>query len=136
MERRMPKDIAAAVTIQLVNLPPGKLLLEVEMYLLDREHHNTYRQWQKQGSPRAPEEAHIRELLLAGELSPNSQFKAFVEQGSASFEVLLSQQSLQLYIVRLFKNRKDDDTYDSQQTAQNLVWRRLQSRSMAQRGLG
>lgn len=91
----------AATSVRLVNLPPGKSLLEVSVYLLDHEHHNTYRQWQKQGSPKTPEEADVEELIKAGELSPNSQFTAFVENGEVNFELLLPKQSLQLYIVRV-----------------------------------
>lgn len=94
-------DSEAAVSVQLVNLPLGKLWLEVDVYVLDREHHNTYRQWQQQGSPRTPEEADVGELIKAGELSPDSRFTAFAENGVTLLEWIMPKQSLQLCIVRV-----------------------------------
>lgn len=88
-----------SVELRLTQITNGDRL-EVSVYCLDRDHHNTYRAWQKQGSPRRAEEAELQSLLSAGELKPTDTFHIPVHSGEAVIPVTLPGHSLRLYIIR------------------------------------
>jgi xylan 1,4-beta-xylosidase len=68
-------------------------------YILNRERHNTYRAWQRLGSPRTAECADLKELLQAGELSVDENLEIPVQGGYAELHFSIPKHSLRLYVI-------------------------------------
>jgi xylan 1,4-beta-xylosidase len=71
----------------------------VETLIMDRNNHNTYRLWQRMGSPRNIEAMDIPALRAGGEINPAGGYDVFVSGGTLSLPVNLAAQSMQLYLI-------------------------------------
>lgn len=79
----------------------GAKCLEMKAYRLDREHHNTYREWQKQGSPQNPEGADMEKLAACAELHCNQEFVLPVEEDGTLLTVSIPRHGMCLFIANL-----------------------------------
>ncbi|MGI5899590.1 MAG: GH39 family glycosyl hydrolase [Christensenellales bacterium] len=71
----------------------------VQVYLMDREHHNTYRLWQAMGGRREPDAVDMAALRKAAELTPNREYQIVVEGGVHKLPLHLQAQSAHLYML-------------------------------------
>ena len=80
--------------IRLTDLPEGSW--RIRRILLDREHHNTYRLWQRMGSPEKPDEKQLAELTEEARLCWDMEEWAEAEGGVLELSAKLPPQSIQL----------------------------------------
>ena len=73
---------------------------EIEMYSLDRENNNTYREWIRQGSPKTPADADMVSLKNMATLSSVRMPDLFCENGMLKISQLLPRHSLKLMILK------------------------------------
>lgn len=74
-------------------------VVKTNAYCLDQVHNNTYRSWQKQGSPRTLAEADIETLKEAGTLSADLASIVKVEGGQINLRFDLPDHSMKLYEI-------------------------------------
>lgn len=75
--------------------------LRIQVYCLDRNHHNTYRHWEKQGAPGTLQEADMEILREIGNLKPDFEETVSVEEGSAALYFVLPMHSMRLYEITI-----------------------------------
>jgi hypothetical protein len=71
----------------------------IEIIVMDKNNHNTYRLWQCMGSPRSIKAMDLPVLRECGEIKPGRGFEVIVQNGSLSLPVNLAAQSMQLYLI-------------------------------------
>lgn len=86
--------IADDIRIELTGLANGRFT--VDEYNLDRENNNTYRQWQKQGSPKTSKEADLESLKKAANLSVTKSSDLKSMDGKLELNVRLPRHSMKL----------------------------------------
>ncbi|MBD0384742.1 GH39 family glycosyl hydrolase [Paenibacillus sedimenti] len=74
--------------------------MHVSAYILDDERHNTYRAWQRLGSPSTAECADLPALLRVGELSVDETVDIPVQAGEASLRFSMPRHSMRLYVIK------------------------------------
>jgi hypothetical protein len=91
--------ISDKIDIQLSGLATGNYT--VEEYSLDREHNNTYREWQKQGSPKTSKEADMKKMKAAADLSvTNSSIKKSIKD-EMELNLSLPRHSMKLIKIKI-----------------------------------
>ncbi|NQU53757.1 MAG: hypothetical protein HQ522_14605 [Bacteroidetes bacterium] len=68
----------------------------IEEYSLDRKNNNTYREWQKQGSPKTSKDADLKSLQKAADLSVTKSSKVKTEDGEIGLKIKLPRHSMKL----------------------------------------
>ncbi|MCK4921262.1 MAG: hypothetical protein KAS71_09460, partial [Bacteroidales bacterium] len=91
-------SISDQVSIQISGLQDGTY--SIEEYSLDRENNNTYREWEKQGSPKSSKDADLKRLLKAGELSVTKSTSKQSVNGILNMEFSLARHSMILFKLR------------------------------------
>jgi xylan 1,4-beta-xylosidase len=91
-------SIADDIEIQLAGLAEGNYT--VEEYSLDRENNNTYREWQKQGSPKTSKEADLQSLQKAANLSVTHSSKLLSTNGELELKMNLPRHSMKLIKIK------------------------------------
>lgn len=71
----------------------------IRRMLLDREHHNTYRMWQKYGSPERPEGDVLKKIKAAGEFSWDGEDSVEVQGGMLEIKQALPVQSIIFFSI-------------------------------------
>ena len=71
----------------------------IRLMLLDREHHNTYRMWQKYGSPEHPEGDVLKKIKAAGEFSWDEEDSVEVQGGMLEIKQTLPVQSIIFFSI-------------------------------------
>lgn len=89
------------ITIQLSGLAKGSYT--VEEYILDRENNNTYRAWEKQGSPKTSKDADLESLRKAADLSISNSEKVKSKEGELELSMKLLRHSMKLIKIKFFK---------------------------------
>ncbi|MFA6134131.1 MAG: hypothetical protein WC869_08975 [Phycisphaerae bacterium] len=74
-----------SLEITLEGLPAGAREMSIECCFLDRDRHNTYRRWQKMGSPKDPAQADLKALMDEATLRPDCTMSCGVSGGKARF---------------------------------------------------
>jgi xylan 1,4-beta-xylosidase len=90
---------AAAVTLELSNLPPpARESFELQHHRVDREHSNAYTAWQRLGSPLAPTRVQYAQLEAASRLATLAESPASVtaENGRVALRFTLPRQAVSL----------------------------------------
>jgi beta-xylosidase len=87
-------DIADEVKLQITGLPDG--LYDVEVYSLDRENGNTYREWVRQGSPKTSADADMGVLENTAAMTSGKIFKLSSDQGELNIKLSLPRHSMKL----------------------------------------
>jgi xylan 1,4-beta-xylosidase len=92
----------AQVTLALTGLPAGANAVSVTHYRIDRQHSNAYAEWQRMGSPVAPDAAQYAALERASALAPleGSPSAIAVDGGKAALSFALPRQGVSLLEVR------------------------------------
>jgi xylan 1,4-beta-xylosidase len=65
-------------------------------YAMDREHNNTYREWQKQGMPNSSNDADLVKLERAADLSITDSFFVKTNNGNLKFSLQMPRHSMKL----------------------------------------
>ncbi len=91
--------ISDQVNVQVLGLPDGEY--SVEKYRLDRENNNTYRAWQKQGSPKTSKDADMESLKIAAELTITNSAKKQSVDGELLLNFALPRHSMMLLKITL-----------------------------------
>lgn len=89
--------IADDVEILLAGLPDGSY--SVETFDLDRAHNNSYRTWEKLGSPSKPGEADIKAMQEAAELSVSASYSINSDDGKTALTFSLPRHSMKLILI-------------------------------------
>lgn len=84
------------VVISLTSLKDGTVYTLNETRL-DRQHHNTYREWQRLGSLPNPSPAIIDRLIKTAELSPDATSQVQVENSSLVLSFAIPRHSMVLF---------------------------------------
>jgi xylan 1,4-beta-xylosidase len=63
---------------------------------LDREHHNTYREWERLGSPVTADERTVAVLMKTAELKPDNRFRVEPTGGCATLRVRIPRHGMVL----------------------------------------
>jgi xylan 1,4-beta-xylosidase len=87
-------NISDDIAIDLSGLAKGNYT--IEEYSLDRENNNTYREWQKQGSPKTSKDADLKSLQKAADLSVTKSSKGKSTNGDIKLEMKLPRHSMKL----------------------------------------
>jgi len=87
------------VEIEISGLATGNY--SIEEYSLDRENNNTYREWQKQGSPLTSKEADLKSLQNAADLSVTKSSRVKTEDGEIGLKMNLPRHSMKLIKIEI-----------------------------------
>lgn len=88
---------AAAVSLRLSGLPAEWVAAERRHYRIDEHHSNAYAEWQRLGSPLAPDEAQYRKLQEASQLAElDDPTTVALEQGACEMTLVLPRQGVSL----------------------------------------
>jgi xylan 1,4-beta-xylosidase len=92
----------AQVTVALTGLPAGASTVSVTHHRIDSQHSNAYAEWQRMGSPVAPDAAQYAALERASALAPleGSPSAIAVDGGKAALSFALPRQGVSLLEVR------------------------------------
>lgn len=90
---------ADKIDIQISGLAKGSYT--VEEYSLDRENNNTYREWEKQGSPKTSKDADLLKLKGAADLSVTKSTQKKSTDGEMELNFKLPRHSIKLIKIRL-----------------------------------
>jgi len=93
-------SISDEIEIELSGLTNGKY--SVQEYALDRENNNTYREWQKQGSPKSSKNANLKSLQKAADLSVTKTKEIKAEKSRIKLRMHLQRHSMKL--IKITKN--------------------------------
>jgi len=96
-------SISDSVSILVSGLSDNMCL--VEEYSLDRDHNNTFRAWQKQGSPKKSNEADLESLREAEELSVTKSYSGKIKAGELNLQLVLSRHSAVLIKIEMEDTR-------------------------------
>lgn len=91
-------SVSDTVAIRISGMPDG--IYTVETYSMDRENNNTYRAWQKQGSPETSGDADLKSLEEAAELSVTDSSNERSSDGEMVLEILLPRHSMKLIEIK------------------------------------
>ena len=72
---------------------------KANIYTMDDNHHNTYRAWQRQGSPKTAAETDIEALKREGELRPDQTISVPVNGGAATLSFELKDHTMHLCVL-------------------------------------
>jgi xylan 1,4-beta-xylosidase len=86
--------ISDQIDLTLTNLSGQQLT--VAFYLLDRKHHNTYRAWERMGSPAEVTPNIAEQLIAEAELQPTEQRTMEIQNGTTKLTVKLPRHSMML----------------------------------------
>jgi len=92
-------NITNQIAVNLKNLPDGSL--SIEKYLLDAEHNNTYRTWQRIGSPEFLKDTNIDRLWNTARLSKSEEKQGQIQNGKFQLRMDLPRHSMQLLICNI-----------------------------------
>ena len=87
-------SISDEINIQISALNKGNY--RIKEYALDRENNNTYREWQKQGSPKTSKEANLEELRKVASLAITQSYEKESEKGEMELNMKLPRHSMKL----------------------------------------
>ena len=87
------------VILQVSGMPVGEY--SITEYRLDREHNNTYREWQRQGSPGSSEEADLDRLYKAATLTPADLYREDCPDGELNLNITLPRHSMSLIKIKI-----------------------------------
>ena len=73
----------------------------IEEFSLDRENNNTYREWQKQGSPKTSKDADLNSLQKAADLTVTKSSKIETTNGKIELKMKLSRCSMKLIKIEI-----------------------------------
>ena len=73
----------------------------IEEYNLDREDNNTYREWQKQGSPKTSKDADLEKLWEAADLSITNSIKLSNSDDYLQLKMNLPRHSMKLMKIKI-----------------------------------
>ncbi len=90
--------VSDQVIINISGITDG--IYSIEGYSLDRENNNTYRAWEKQGSPKKSGEADMTNLKKSAELSVTTTTQKQTDNGRMELELSLPRHSMVL--IKLF----------------------------------
>jgi len=92
---------AAAMQIALTGLPPSVTEAKLTHYRIDTNHSNAYGEWQRMGSPIAPNDRQYRQLQEASNLAKLSDAPATlnIQSGGADLRFTLPRQGVSLIIA-------------------------------------
>ncbi len=91
---------AAAVELQLANLPAKTGRATVEHYTIDADHSNAYSAWQKLGSPQKPTPQQYDQLEQAGQLAEGPPIEPVaIADGAATIQLTLPRQAVSLLVI-------------------------------------
>ncbi len=92
--------VDAQVSLHLANLPVELHEAKLTRYQIDQTHGNSYAEWQRMGSPRAPNEQEYDRLVQAAALAPVVEGSPLaVAQGVADTSFALPRQGVALLVV-------------------------------------
>jgi len=86
--------ISDQVSIQITGMPDGDYT--VQEYSMDRQNNNTYREWQKQGSPETPKDADLERMTKAAALSITGSSTKRCVNGEVMLDLTLPRHSMVL----------------------------------------
>jgi len=91
----------AEVEITLQNLPTTSGTAKFTRYQIDQTHSNAYAEWQRLGSPGAPDEKQYEQMRKAGQLATLADAPASVSvhDGAAALKITLSRQAVSLLVL-------------------------------------
>ncbi|MBT3384666.1 MAG: hypothetical protein HN778_13275 [Prolixibacteraceae bacterium] len=87
------------IDIEISGLTKGNYL--VEEYSLDRENNNTYREWERQGSPKTSKDADLKRLKEAADLSVTNSSEKKNEKGKFELNLKLPRHSMMLVKIKV-----------------------------------
>ena len=92
----------AAVNLVLTGLPTGVATARVTHYRIDRQHSNAYAEWQRMGSPIAPDPAQYAAMEQASQLAtlPLSPATLGLSGGKTTLDFTLPRQGVSLLVVQ------------------------------------
>lgn len=97
---------ADQIKLQISGLKKGDYM--IEEYSLDREHHNTYREWQKQGSPKTSKDADLLKLQSAADLSVTNTAQKNSTDGALQLDLDLPRHSMRLIKIRIQEKERQN----------------------------
>lgn len=90
-ERKFPER---SYSVSFQGLSDGKYKLEI--FTLDDTHNNTYRLWQRLGSPAEPNEEQLKALHREGEITADTEIQVTVSDGKFTYNTTLTSMSAKL----------------------------------------
>lgn len=93
--------ISDEIEISINGLGDGNYM--VSEYSLDRGNNNTYREWQRQGSPKKSKDADLVKLREAADLSVTNSYEIKSENGLAELKMKLRRHSMRLLKIEKIK---------------------------------
>jgi len=91
--------ISDELQIKLSGLKNGNY--SIKEYALDRENNNTYREWQRQGSPKTSKDADLYSLNKAAELSVSTSSEVITDNGEIELGMKISRHSMKLIKIEI-----------------------------------
>ncbi len=92
----------ANISLALHHLPASSTNATIRRYSVDSQHSNAFTEWQKMGSPTAPNDSQYAKLLAAGQLAEVETLGPIsVSNGEATIEIKLARQAVSLLIFDL-----------------------------------
>lgn len=92
-------SLSDEIQIEIAGLIKGNY--SFEEYSLDRENNNTYREWQKQGSPLTSKDADLKNLQKAADLTLTNSEKIKTENGEIKLKMELPRYSMKLIKIKI-----------------------------------
>ena len=91
----------ARIALTLANLPLSTVSAKLTRFQIDQTHSNAYAEWQRLGSPGAPNETQYEQLKKAGQLASvaDSPASIAIKDGKAQLELTLPRQAVTLLVV-------------------------------------
>lgn len=87
------------IKIDITGLTNGNY--KIEEYSLDRENNNTYREWQKQGSPLTSKDADLKSMRKTADLSVTKSSRGKTEDGKIGLKMKLPRHSMKLIKINI-----------------------------------
>lgn len=87
-------SVSDTVTLRISGIPDG--IYKADSYSMDRENNNTYRAWQRQGSPRRSGEADLKSLEAAAQLKVTRRLEERSTGGEIKLDLIIPRHSMQL----------------------------------------
>jgi xylan 1,4-beta-xylosidase len=91
----------AKVELELNNLPLVAGTAKITCYQIDQTHSNAYAEWQRLGSPGAPNETQYAQMKKAGQLATVVEAPAsvLVQGGATTVTLVLARQAVALLVL-------------------------------------
>lgn len=87
------------IKIDITGLTNGNY--KIEEYSLDRENNNTYREWQKQGSPKTSKDADLKSMRKTADLSVTKSSRGKTKDGKIGLKMKLPRHSMKLIKINI-----------------------------------